>query len=106
MPGFSITLLLLPRNDQDLIITAGEMLDLLTEKDPGSKWRWGKERSTLSTLGEITSAAQSLSSKARGAIGLSSTSASVQGGDSSLSSTTLGEVFVLSMYRIKQRLMA
>lgn len=78
MPGFSITLLLLPRVGEDTLFTSEELAALLNEKDPGSKWRWGSERSTLSTLGEVSSAAQNLSSKAFGAVGLASITQTTQ----------------------------
>lgn len=51
MPGFSLTLLLLPANNaQAPVHTREQLLALLDEKSPGSKWRWGYENSALASI--------------------------------------------------------
>lgn len=51
MPGFSLTLLLLPRSDtSSSILSPFEILEAIEEKTPGSKWVGGVEKASATSI--------------------------------------------------------
>ncbi|KAH8830099.1 dihydroxyacetone kinase [Flagelloscypha sp. PMI_526] len=50
MPGFSLTLLLLPRSNEKVVISAADILKAIDERTPGSKWAGGVEQLAASSV--------------------------------------------------------